>query len=86
MAPWTSTVTRTSRPTPAADGAAAVAGTFQVLSALRWANSSPLAAVVFDRSAACHHGGAPPAGMSSAKAVQRAPSIADSKRSVTSKR
>ena len=71
---------------PAAAGAAAAAGTFHVLAAVRWANSVPLEAVEFERSAACHHGGLPSAGMSSPSAVQRAPSMTDSKRSVTSKR
>ena len=71
---------------PAAEGAAAVAGTFQAFAAVRCANSVPFEADEFERSAACHHGGLPEAGMSSPSAVQRALSTTDSKRSVTSKR
>ena len=82
----TSTTTLTSRPTPAATDVEPRSVTFQVLAAVRSANSTPLDAVEFERTAACHQGTEPSCGMSRPTAVQRAGSIADSNRSVSSAR
>ena len=78
--PRTSTATATSLPTPTWMGAAAVSVTFQVLAAVRWANSRPLVAVEPFRSVAIDHGTAPLGARSSPNATQRAPSSADSNR------
>lgn len=82
--PWTTILTFTSLPVPAAVGAAAAFVTTHVSAAVLCANSVPLAATLLLRIAACCHGALPSAWMSSASAVQRAASTTVSKRTVAS--